>query len=70
MNKVYFAEYDSRKYSFRLVGTSERQTRALMLKALRQHARDFHWDLDWFYPDSITIIEMPLNVAFRDYDEI
>lgn len=70
MKKVYFAEYESRKYSFRLVAASERQARALMLKALRKHARDFQWDLNWFYPDSVQTMEMPLNVAFRDYDEV
>jgi hypothetical protein len=67
---IYFAEYESRKYAFRLIGESERQAKALMIRALRKHARDFDWDLNWFYPCSITVIPMPINVAFRDYSEV
>lgn len=70
MKKVYFAEYESRKFVFRLVAPSERQARALMLKALRKHGRDFELYRDWFYPDSVTVVEMPVGVAFRDYDQI
>lgn len=70
MKTVYFAEYDSQKYAFRLIGQSERQAKALMIKALRKHAREFDWSLDWFYPCSIVVIEMPINVALRDYTQI
>lgn len=70
MKTVYLAEYDSRKYSFRLIAESERQAKALMIKALRKHARDFDWDLNWFYPCSIAITDMRLNIALRDYEEV
>lgn len=70
MKTVYFAEYDSQKYAFRLIGESERHAKALMIRALRKHAREFQWDLNWFYPCSIVVLEMPTNVAFRDYTQV
>lgn len=70
MKAVYFAEYDSHKYQFRLIAKTPRDAKALMIKALRKHARDFGWDLNWFYPCSIVVIQMPINVALRDYDNV
>lgn len=70
MRRLFLAEYESRKYQFRLIAESERQAKALMIKALRKHARDFEWDLNWFYPCSIAITDMRLNTALRDYDEV
>lgn len=70
MKKVYLAEYESRNFDFQLIATNKRKARALMLKALRKHGRDYYCDRDWFYPDDIAIHEMPINVAFRDHSKV
>jgi hypothetical protein len=70
MKKVFLAEYESRNFSFQLVATNERKARALMLKALRKHGRDYDCVRLWFYPDDIAVHEMPINVAFRDHSKV
>jgi len=70
MNIIYLAEYESRNFSFQLVATSERKARALMLKALRKHGRDFDCVRLWFYPNDIAVHEMPIDVAFRDHSKV
>lgn len=70
MNTIYLAEYVSYSFTFRLVGETERQARANLIKALRKHGRDYQCVRDWFCANDINCHEMPLNVAFRDYDEI
>jgi hypothetical protein len=70
MKKVFLAEYESRNFSFQLVATNERKARALMLKALRKHGRDYDCFRLWFYPDDIAIQEMQIGVAFRDHSKV
>lgn len=70
MKKVYLAELDTSHFKFRLVGETEKQARANLIKALRKHGRDFELGRDWFYAEDINCNAMPVGVAFRDYTQI
>lgn len=70
MTTFYFAEYESRSWTFRAIGKTRSDAHQSLLKGLRAHTEQFELCDDWFYPDDINVQPMGIGTAYRDHCEI
>lgn len=71
--KIYHAFYDSRNFTFEAFSQSKSSARFHLLTGLRQHAKDYNLDSDWFMfgdEDGIEFREYIMDTAHRDYEPI
>jgi hypothetical protein len=70
MASLYLATYDTMKFSFRAISKTREGAIKALTKGLDKHTTDYHCDPDWYYPDSIEVEEIALDMAYRDCEEL
>lgn len=69
---MYKAIYDSRNFTFEAYGETEKVAIASMKVGLRNHAKQYGIELDWFEPyiGDIYTVEFALGSCYRDSEKI
>lgn len=71
--KIYKAYYDSRNFSFEAFATTREDARAILLKGLKEHGKQYKCEPDWFMfgdVDGIEVVDYELGKAYRDFEVI
>jgi hypothetical protein len=58
------------KFSFKAISKTREGAIKALTKGLDKHTTDYHCDPDWYYPDSIEVEEIALDMAYRDCEEL
>jgi hypothetical protein len=58
------------KFSFKAISKTREGAIKALTKGLDNHTTDYHCDPDWYYPDSIEVEKIALDMAYRDCEEL
>lgn len=71
METIYYANLESRSFSFSAVGLSEQQAKQALIDGLNRHTKKFNLDPNWYDIESdIGVVPMQVGVPYRDYQSI
>lgn len=64
--KIYRAYYESRNFDFEAFDKSEEMARALVMKGLVNHAKEYKLNPDWWDVEGIECDSYELGQSYRD----
>ena len=70
MQLVYLAKYDSRHFSFNAISKTREGAIQSITKGLDEHTTEYDCDPDWYDRDDIEVVELELDMAYRDFEEL
>ena len=68
--KIYRAYYESRNFTFEAFDKSEELAKALVMKGLVTHTKEYKLDSKWWQPEGIEIDSYELGQSYRDREEL
>lgn len=69
--KIYYAQGESRSFSFSAFATTEKDAEKAMMRAFKIHAKQYGIEPDWWKENAdYWIVEMELGKVYRDKEEI
>lgn len=68
--KIFRAYYDSRNFCFEAFDQSEELARALVMKGLVIHTKEYNLGPDWWSTEGIECDSYELGQTYRDREEL
>ena len=68
--RIFRAYYDSRNFSFEAFDKSKELARALVMKGLVTHTKQYNLSQDWCSVDGIECDSYQLGQTYRDREEL